>query len=211
MAFRNRYYVRDEKGYSRVVDQDGRHLWTVKQGRNPRLRSSGCSNPNFNNYLTGSWISCRKCDFCKWVKMKDWVSRALVEIKTFDKTWFVTLTFRHVPEKPYPEIQKWLKKIRKDYHGKLKYLCTTEHGSLNGRLHYHLLVHGDQSLTKAIVRSNWSNGISEAKLVARTPVQNAEGTQSTSTSELKAARYVCKYIMKENQKIRASQHYGIPF
>lgn len=144
--------------------------------------------------------------------MKDWVSRAQIEISVFDKTWFVTLTFRQVPDYPYKEIQKWLKKIRKDYQGKLKYLCTTEHGTLNGRLHYHLLVHGDTSLTQRIVRSNWSHGISEAKLVMSSPVQAAITDQSESaTNSLKAARYVCKYIMKENQKIRASQHYGIPF
>lgn len=144
--------------------------------------------------------------------MKDWVSRAQIEISTFSKTWFVTLTFRTVPEEPYKEIQKWLKKIRKDYKGKLKYLCTTEHGSVNGRLHYHLLVHGEQTLTQRIVRSNWSHGISEAKLVTKSPVQSAaQHDLQTATNSLKAARYVCKYIMKDNQKIRASQHYGIPF
>lgn len=172
----------------------------------PRVRSKDCSNPNFNNWLTGNFVPCRKCADCLHRRRWAWYFKAVTEIDTWERTWFITLTFRKVPDKPYGEIQKWIKRLRKNNPScSFRYLCTTEFGSLRGRLHYHLLVHCDSKITRRSVEFDWSSGFSRARLVRGQPVQNA-GTQPRGHN--KAAHYVTKYLLKESQKIRASHRYG---
>lgn len=172
----------------------------------PKVRSKNCNNPNFNNYLTGNFVPCRKCAECMNTRRWRWYFKALTEIETWERTWFVTLTFRKIPDEPYGEIQKWFKRLRKKFNSNsFRYLCTTEFGSKNGRLHYHLLVHCDEKIPRRAVESKWNSGFSRAKLVYR---QSATDARTQHQPQNKAAHYVTKYLLKESQKIRASHRYG---
>lgn len=179
----------------------------------PVDKTAQCLNPNFNNFLTGTFVPCRKCKECMRRRRWKWYFKAITEIDTWPRTWFITLTFSTIPEDPYKEIQKWLKRVRKKHKKPIKYLCTTEYGSENGRLHYHLLVHCEESLKRRDVESPWSQGFSKAKLASK---QNVRDAVTKRRPHNKAVSYVTKYLLKQTQKLRASQHYGkgynnIPF
>ena len=89
-----------------------------------------------------------------------------------EQVWFITLTYDddHVPGmivktgeimrkvqyvwKPgkkapesvqtlmYPDVQKFLKRLRKAYRGKLRYFCAGEYGEQTARPHYHMILYG---------------------------------------------------------------------
>jgi hypothetical protein len=120
-----------------------------------------------------------------------WYFRCLTEINTWPRAWFVTLTFRSIPENPYREVQLWLKRLRKTYKESIRYIVAQEHGTKNGRIHYHLLLFGQQSLKRRTIEDPWKSGFSNAKLA--TP---------------DSAAYVTKYLMKSNARVRASAHFG---
>ncbi|AXH77284.1 MAG: putative replication initiation protein [Inoviridae sp.] len=175
--------------------------------------SKRCLHPTFDPYKTGSFRPCRKCPECLRRKRWTWYFKGLRELDTWPRTWFITLTFSRIPTEPYKEVQKWLKRIRKNNKGKIKFLCTTEYGSKNGRLHYHLLVHCEESLKRRDVELKWSMGFSKATLVSKQLVKDADTKRRSHNREIS---YVTKYLLKDSQKLRASQQYGkgyenIPF
>lgn len=156
-----------------------------------------CENPvlGFMGY-----VPCRKCATCQRIKSWKWVQRALDEMVFHPRTWFVTLTFRRVPDDPYVEVQKWLKRVRKELgDDKIRYLCAQERGGRGGRLHFHLLVHGSAGLSGRMVRAQWRGGITHARLV------HGVGCKAKGASP--AAGYVAKYATKDN-RVRASGGYG---
>lgn len=166
------------------------------------------------------WVACRKCDRCMRRRRRLWTMRAASEISQAQRTWFVTLTLR--PGQRYlcetvarkrdirydareqdeqdrarfavivEEIQRFLKRIRKNSKAKLRYICVQElHKS--GEPHYHMLIHEvSGTLTKNVLQSAWTWGFSQAKL-----------------ADPRTAIYVCKYLTKgRGARVRASIGYG---
>ena len=166
------------------------------------------------------FVACRKCARCLRRRRREWTMRSAAEISMAQRTWFVTLTIR--PAQLYiceviankrdiqlmertqeeqerarfavivEEIQRFLKRIRKNSKAKLRYICVQELHK-NGNPHYHLLIHEvEGTLTKAVLQTAWSYGFSQAKL-----------------ADPKTAIYVCKYLTKgEGARVRASLGYG---
>ena len=166
------------------------------------------------------WVPCRRCAACLRRRRRLWTLRAAAEISQAVRTWFVTLTLQ--PSRRFlceavaktrdikydertqdeqdrarfavivEEIQRFLKRIRKNSKAKLRYCCVQElHKS--GNPHYHLLIHEvEGTLTKAVLQAAWTWGFSQAKL-----------------SDPRTAIYVCKYLTKgEGARVRASLGYG---
>lgn len=161
-------------------------------------------------------VRCRKCASCRRARAREWRARAQIECARADRTWFGTLTLR--PEEAYrlecaarrraqggevtpslfaAESAEWLtrylKRVRKSAHGKLRYLCVMElHQS--GLPHWHLLVHERGGRTsERTLRGQWYHGFTKWKLT--------EGTRE--------AGYVTKYLTKSAEaRVRASQKYG---
>jgi hypothetical protein len=95
-----------------------------------------------------------------------------------------------------PELQRWLKRVRKNSGASLRYILVCE-AHKSGVPHFHALVHetGDGKATKRTMEAAWRIGFSQFRLVDR--------------SEANEARYVCKYLAKSAlTRIRASRHYG---
>lgn len=166
------------------------------------------------------YVACRKCAVCIRRRRRLWTVRAAAEISQANRTWFTTLTLQ--PARLFlaetvaktrdigydersqdeqdrarfavvaEEIQRFLKRIRKNSKAKLRYLCVQElHKS--GQPHYHLLIHEvEGTLTKAVLQAAWRWGFSQAKL-----------------TDPRTAIYVCKYLSKsEGARVRASLGYG---
>ncbi|UOF79011.1 replication associated protein [Microviridae sp.] len=170
-------------------------------------------------------VRCRRCDACLRHRGFVWAKRAQTEMRTAHRTWFVTLTLSPdrqtwsalsaraalakavadvTPQNLFirqaaavePEVQRWLKRVRKNSGARLRYLQVCE-AHKSGVPHWHLLVHenGQDRVTERNLRLAWRYGFSQAKLVRH--------------DDDKAAWYVCKYAAKAALvKIRASQKYG---
>jgi len=86
-------------------------------------------------------------------------------------------------------VRQWLKKTRR-VHKDLRYICVTEYGGLNGRLHFHLLLHFTTDVPWTALNT-WTHGFQNIKLCQTTDFH-----------------YVAKYITKQEQRILCSSKYG---
>lgn len=139
----------------------------------------------------GRIVDCKQCDECRKIEAWRWTQRIRVE-SALVKTWFCTFTYKGEIEVGYSELQKMFKRLRKKH--EFRYLCVSERGSVNDRLHYHAVIHGE--LTRREVEAEWKFGFSNAKL--------SKGDQ---------AKYISKYMSKAKSDVggkfyRASIGYG---
>lgn len=96
----------------------------------------------------------------------------------------------------FRELQKWMKRLRKNSGSKIRYLAITEK-HMSGLPHYHVLLH-EQDPEGPVrydnhLKASWPLGFGHYKLVR----------------DVQAAAYVCKYLSKSPEaRVRASAHYG---
>lgn len=157
---------------------------------------------------------CRRCETCTRFKRLRWRERAMNELRQVDgfgrRSWMVTLTFSPahlagilmsaasplpaaVESAAYPHVQRYFKRLRKLGH-KFRYLAVYERGELNGRSHYHVLLHeiGRRPIPKAAIEEQWRSHV-HARLVG---------------PDDGAGSYVTKYLTKSLCRPRASTAYG---
>lgn len=103
--------------------------------------------------------------------------------------------FLELEREGFAEVQKWLKRLRKNVPGSaIRYLLVTERHK-SGLPHWHMLLHeGAKRLSyDRVLKGSWSLGFDSYKLV--------KGSQ--------AAGYVTKYLSKSIEaRVRASSRYG---
>lgn len=92
-----------------------------------------------------------------------------------------------------PEVQKWLKRLRKNSGASFRYLIVVE-AHKSGLPHWHCLIHElSVPLRHRVLQSTWRLGFSSWKLV----------------HDNRHAAYVCKYLSKSSlARVRASKTYG---
>ncbi|ADR52452.1 hypothetical protein CKC_03515 [Candidatus Liberibacter solanacearum CLso-ZC1] len=111
----------------------------------------------------------------------------------------VDLKFRLLCKGFGDKIVLFLKRLRKNTSKKFRYFVVFERHK-SGDPHAHMLIHqkpGDELIKKAEIQEEWMReGFSHVRLLRE---------------DLKTARYVCKYLLKEDSKgirVRASFRYG---
>lgn len=94
-----------------------------------------------------------------------------------------------------PELQRWLKRLRKASGAHLRYLLVCE-AHKSGDPHWHVLMHEVAgSATKRDLDKSWRYGFSQWRLC-----KDRTGREAV---------YVCKYLAKSAlTRVRASRHYG---
>lgn len=104
--------------------------------------------------------------------------------------------FGYIVKAIRPELQMFLKRIRKNSGASLRYLLVSE-AHADGFPHFHILVHEREgAVTKRQLDAGWRDGFSQFRLL---PVG----------AHQKAARYICKYLTKSAlTKIIGSHKYG---
>ena len=101
-----------------------------------------CLNPIYLEKLE-TFVPCRQCTECKMARAKEWAVRLYSELKTTEKSCFITLTYsdEHNPGILLKQdFQKFIKRLRKDY--QLKYFACGEYGDLKLRPHFHAILSG---------------------------------------------------------------------
>lgn len=107
--------------------------------------------------------------------------------------------FSEIVRECNPAITRYLKRVRKEYGGPIRYLLVTE-AHKDGMPHWHLLVHQctKEALLYDTLKCQWKGGFAHFKLVAQGEAHSP-------------ARYVTKYLTKEARtRVRASLEYGNP-
>lgn len=92
------------------------------------------------------------------------------------------------------ELTKYLKRVRKESGGILRYLLVAEHHK-SGLPHFHMLVHelDDEGVRHATLSTKWQLGFEKWRLV----------------TDPREATYLCKYLSKTSAaRVRASRSYG---
>lgn len=96
-----------------------------------------------------------------------------------------------------PEVQKYLKRLRKTSGARLRYLLAFEGGD-DKHLHMHMLIHEvDQPIRKRTLDDQWKSGFTQWRLLP--------------PGEVGGAFYACKYLAKSMLgRVKASKGYGTP-
>lgn len=137
-------------------------------------------------------VRCRRCPACLRWRQRIWVHRCSVEYVCSPRTWWTTLTYRGVVEPTYEDVKKFFKRLRKMKQCTLlRYAISEETGEQNGRLHWHILIHCNDQVTRRVVDGCWPLGHCHSRLARSAGLGG----------------YLAKYLAKQS-RIRASQHYG---
>lgn len=157
-------------------------------------------NPAYGTKLNAEYMitfPCGKCPLCIKKRLSNWIFRCEQQMRVSYNNQFITLTYdrkhlKHTMAEQKKDIQDFLKRLRKhqstatyvnavDPHSRIKYICVSEHGKKNGRVHFHFLMFN--APTAKIINDTWGMGF-------------------TSCAEINTRRikYVFKYTQKDNSK-----------
>lgn len=112
---------------------------------------------NQKKYPHGIEVPCGRCIACRINKAQEWAIRILHELRYWDKSCFVTLTYNkenNHDELSKRESQLFIKRLRKQVQKKIKYFLCGEYGGEKGRPHYHCILLGINGSNHAIDRYN---------------------------------------------------------
>lgn len=159
------------------------------------------------NLPDGVQISCRKCWQCKERKIDDWAGRCIAESRTCKNSFMITMTYGRDGEGmsdhmnacvlTYSDVQKLWKRLRKDGY-KFKYIVAGEYGSKNLRAHWHAIIFLEGNLPKIKLDGKiqqwdyWPHGHVVAETV-----------------HINSARYLCKYILKDENDEFSQSHFSM--
>ena len=144
----------------------------------------------------GLIVPCGKCVGCLITKRNQWTFRLMEEFKVSSSSHFLTLTYNdenipHSPNStPYQpsymfnktDVQKYIKRVRKENESKLKYYFVSEYGDKTQRPHYHAIIFNSNA---DLLKEKWSNEKGELGHV-----------QIGSTNQA-SIHYVTKYVINK--------------
>lgn len=118
------------------------------------------------------YIPCGKCPGCAANKAKEWSIRMIHEGRLYDRNSFLTLTYdpEKCPEKiNKPDVQKFIKRLRKASDRPIRYFVTGEYGETTRRPHYHAIIfnedfmggarpHGRGMYVNQLLNDIWQQG-----------------------------------------------------
>lgn len=132
------------------------------------------------------FVPCGKCTACRMNYASSWAIRIMHEAKEWEKRCFVTLTYDDEHLSPSRSLDKaavsaFLKRLRKNFPaGGVKFFAAGEYGEKNHRPHYHLVLFGVGSESRALIEHCWPFGF-----------------VSIGDFSLERARYVAGYAVKK--------------
>lgn len=113
---------------------------------------------------------------CRIRRRTEWTTRLYHEMGYHNDSKFVTLTYELSPVTLNPsDLQKFIKRYRKDQGCKCKYYAVGEYGSITNRPHYHLILFSDLPIKDSDIRKNWGLGITSTDDCNRETIQYVAG------------------------------------
>lgn len=145
-------------------------------------------------------LPCGKCIGCQLDKAKEWSVRCVLESLDHLANCFLTLTYddAHVVNKlDKTAVQKFLKRLRSLHpEVEIRYFACGEHGTLNGRCHYHLILFGYDFPDKEYFTHDGVSHIYTSKELEKLwPF----GISSIGDVSLESCAYVARYSTKKQE------------
>lgn len=145
---------------------------------------------------TGVSVRCHRCWQCRADLVDDWVGRCTAESWASEKSLCVDLTYgrdarmgsvdhRHAHSLYYEDVQLYLKRLRRETDGGVRFFVSGEYGERRGRAHWHAIlffkkrIPADIRIRERYVHGPWPHGFSWWK----------EATEESM-------RYAAKYVLK---------------
>ncbi len=146
-------------------------------------------------------LPCGRCTGCRLDYSRSWAVRCMHEAQLYSANSFITLTY--APEHlPYDksvckkEIQKFIKRLRKNTGKTFRYFACGEYGEKNYRPHYHAILFGLD------FPDMYPHGLSNDRVIYRSPLLEKcwkKGHCSIGTVEFDSCAYVARYCMKKRK------------
>lgn len=139
-------------------------------------------------------VPCGKCLQCRIAHSREWATRILHEMDSWNDSSFVTLTYNPENEPKDKSLRKrdlqlYFKRLRKEK--KIKYFACGEYGPSTMRPHYHAIIFGVSPKDKNVLNDCWGMGFIAAGNVT-----------------YESARYVAQYVDKKYYGDKQKQVYG---
>lgn len=107
-------------------------------------------------------LPCGGCLGCRASRAREWTLRCTLENQEHRHTSFTTLTYddQHLPPTLIKRhLQLWLKRLRSQAAGPIRFFASGEYGETRGRPHYHALLFGlHPEHGRALVEQTWTMG-----------------------------------------------------
>ncbi|ALS03690.1 VP4 [Gokushovirus WZ-2015a] len=156
-------------------------------------------------------VACGQCIGCRIDRTQDWATRITHEASLHDLNVFLTLTYDddHLPpggSLVKKDFQDFMKRLRFQHEGRIRYFACGEYGDQTERPHYHAIIfgadfadkrahskndQGDQLYTSDLLDSLWG-----------------KGKCFIGSVSIESAHYVAKYCIKKVNGQLAAGHYG---
>jgi len=156
-------------------------------------------------------VACGQCIGCRIDRTQDWATRITHEASLHDLNVFLTLTYDddHLPpggSLVKKDFQDFMKRLRFQHDGRIRYFACGEYGDQTERAHYHAIIfgadfadkrphskndQGDQLYTSDLLDSLWG-----------------KGKCFIGSVSIQSAHYVAKYCIKKVNGQLAAGHYG---
>ena len=173
-----------------------------------------CHDPH--TLADGAVVACRKCELCRWNRVKDWAGRHIAQSKVSTASFSCTLTYgpeldrnrMPIPGRSdhiraavltYSDVQNFLKYLR--WLGyEFRYFVTGELGGLNHRAHWHIILHFEGRVPAHELGVNFSDRhVNERGQLFQHDVCKAwpHGFMFWKPAKYEDVMYDCKYILKD--------------
>lgn len=127
------------------------------------------------------FVPCGHCFSCRQSKASEWSVRLTLELMSWKKAGFISLTYADDPITLVPsDLSKFFKRLRKALSSvgrKIKYFACGEYGGQFGRPHYHAIVFGlsPSMADRLLVNKLWKKGRTSVDYVNRKTINYVAG------------------------------------
>jgi len=154
-------------------------------------------------------VACGQCLGCRLDRTLMWAMRIVHESTLYQDNCFITLTYddQHVPRDGSlvkSHFQKFIRRLRKTTHRKIRYFQCGEYGDENKRPHYHACLFNHHFPDQVLFKSE--NGIDTYTSAALERVWG-HGFCTVSELNFNTASYTAGYILKKITGKKADDEY----
>lgn len=147
-------------------------------------------------------VQCNHCLNCSIRRQLSWTIRICLEAQSSTSTAFTTLTYEET-DRPgylrYPDVQKFMKRLRKGTPDTVRFFCVGQFGTKYGREHWHVILFGvglPQMAEKlgANLRPTLGRGIQG--LAPQATELWPHGSTHIAELNVERARYAARYALR---------------
>lgn len=161
-------------------------------------------------------VGCSLCLGCRARRSRDWAHRAIHEARQHERNCAITLTYNDdsLPPEGHlrkSDFQKFMKRLRTDFDGKIRYLYCGEYGEKFSRPHFHALLFGID-FTEDPSERRWHHRTSDEGVMyyrsTRLERLWEHGFSEVGDMSFATAAYIAGYVQKKINGPAKAEHYG---